>query len=84
MLPTRRVPFPIDKFSRYCLMNGIDQLGFLLDQEVSDQARTSGERMKKIVVLGGDGVGPEVTADAVRVLEAVSAQFKLASSSRTR
>src|SRR6516165_4344122 len=29
-LPTRRVPFPIDKFSRYCLMNGIDQLGFLL------------------------------------------------------
>jgi 3-isopropylmalate/(R)-2-methylmalate dehydratase small subunit len=29
----KRVPFPIDKFSRYCLMNGIDQLGFLLEQE---------------------------------------------------
>jgi 3-isopropylmalate dehydrogenase len=29
--------------------------------------------MKKIVVLGGDGVGPEVTAAAVRELEAVSA-----------
>jgi 3-isopropylmalate/(R)-2-methylmalate dehydratase small subunit len=28
----KRVAFPIDKFSRYCLMNGIDQLGFLLDQ----------------------------------------------------
>jgi 3-isopropylmalate/(R)-2-methylmalate dehydratase small subunit len=27
----RRVAFPIDRFSRYCLMNGIDQLGFLLD-----------------------------------------------------
>jgi len=33
--------------------------------------------MKKIVVLGGDGVGPEVTAVAVRVLEAVSSQFKI-------
>src|SRR5512145_2600039 len=26
----KRVSFPIDRFSRYCLMNGIDQLGFLL------------------------------------------------------
>lgn len=29
----RQVAFPIDGFSRYCLMNGIDQLGFLLQQE---------------------------------------------------
>jgi 3-isopropylmalate/(R)-2-methylmalate dehydratase small subunit len=29
----RRVRFPIDRFSRYCLMNGLDQLGFLLEQE---------------------------------------------------
>ena len=27
-----QVPFPIDSFSRYCLLNGIDQLGFLLDR----------------------------------------------------
>jgi 3-isopropylmalate dehydrogenase len=33
--------------------------------------------MKNIVVLGGDGVGPEVTAAAVRVLEAASSRFKL-------
>jgi len=33
--------------------------------------------MTRIVVLGGDGVGPEVTAAAVRVLEAVSKRFKL-------
>jgi 3-isopropylmalate/(R)-2-methylmalate dehydratase small subunit len=32
-LPTgRKASFPIDRFSRYCLMNGIDQLGFLLEQ----------------------------------------------------
>lgn len=29
----RRVSFPIDRFARYCLMNGVDQLGFLLQQE---------------------------------------------------
>jgi 3-isopropylmalate/(R)-2-methylmalate dehydratase small subunit len=28
----RAVPFPIDRFSRFCLMNGLDQLGFLLEQ----------------------------------------------------
>jgi len=27
--------FPIDAFSRYCLMNGVDELGFLLGQEAS-------------------------------------------------
>jgi len=26
----RQVTFPIDSFSRYCLLNGVDQLGFLL------------------------------------------------------
>lgn len=27
----RKIGFPIDGFSRYCLMNGLDQLGFLLE-----------------------------------------------------
>jgi 3-isopropylmalate/(R)-2-methylmalate dehydratase small subunit len=26
------VEFPIDGFARYCLLNGVDQLGFLLNQ----------------------------------------------------
>jgi 3-isopropylmalate dehydrogenase len=29
----------------------------------------------RIVVLGGDGIGPEVTSEAVRVLEAVASRF---------
>ncbi len=29
----RAIAFVIDRFSRYCLMNGIDQLGFLLKQD---------------------------------------------------
>lgn len=31
----RAVDFPIDGFSRYCLLNGIDQLGFLLENEAA-------------------------------------------------
>lgn len=27
------VTFPIDRFARYCLMNGVDQLGYLLQQD---------------------------------------------------
>lgn len=29
----RTVPFPIDGFSKYCLLNGVDQLGYLLGME---------------------------------------------------
>jgi 3-isopropylmalate/(R)-2-methylmalate dehydratase small subunit len=28
-----RTTFPIDPFARYCLLNGVDELGFLLGQE---------------------------------------------------
>lgn len=33
----RAVTFPVDPFSRYCLLNGVDQLGFLLG--LDDEAR---------------------------------------------
>jgi 3-isopropylmalate/(R)-2-methylmalate dehydratase small subunit len=29
----RNVKFPIEPFSRYCLMQGVDQLGYLLSQD---------------------------------------------------
>ena len=28
-----RVKFPLEAFSRYCLLNGVDELGFLLDRQ---------------------------------------------------
>ena len=31
-------PFPIDGFARYCLMNGVDELGYLLAQDDSIRA----------------------------------------------
>ncbi len=33
-----KIAFPIDGFSRYCLMNGLDQLGFLMESEAEIQA----------------------------------------------
>jgi 3-isopropylmalate/(R)-2-methylmalate dehydratase small subunit len=33
-----KVKFPIDRFARYCLLNGVDELGFLLSKEDLIQA----------------------------------------------
>jgi 3-isopropylmalate/(R)-2-methylmalate dehydratase small subunit len=38
-LPTgTRVKFPLEDFSRYCLLNGVDELGFLLDRRARIEA----------------------------------------------
>ncbi len=29
----REIAFPVERFARYCLMNGLDQLGFLLEHD---------------------------------------------------
>ncbi len=34
-------PFPLDVFAKYCLMNGVDELGFLLSQEAAIAAYES-------------------------------------------
>jgi 3-isopropylmalate/(R)-2-methylmalate dehydratase small subunit len=33
-----RVSFPLEPFARYCLMNGVDELGFLLSQQPATDA----------------------------------------------
>ncbi len=38
----RQVPFPIDPFARHCLLNGVDQLGFLLAEEPAIVAYEAG------------------------------------------
>jgi 3-isopropylmalate/(R)-2-methylmalate dehydratase small subunit len=38
-LPTgSRVKFPLEDFSRYCLLNGVDELGFLLERRAAIEA----------------------------------------------
>jgi 3-isopropylmalate/(R)-2-methylmalate dehydratase small subunit len=43
----RAVTFPIDPFSKYCLLNGVDQLGFLLglDSEISQFENENPQRV---------------------------------------
>ena len=40
-----RVKFPLEAFSRYCLLNGVDELGFLLDRRTQIEAY---ERQRQI------------------------------------
>lgn len=44
----RSVEFPIDSFSRYCLLNGVDQLGFLLglEEEIAQYEAAYPQRVK--------------------------------------
>ncbi len=67
------VAFEVEPFARYRLLNGIDEFSYLLSQSAAiDAFERERERVKaRIAVLPGDGVGPEVTAEAVRALRAV-------------
>jgi len=54
-----RVSFDIDPFSRRCLLQGVDELGFLLAQEPpSPPGRARGRMRALIAILPGDGIGP--------------------------
>ena len=46
----RDVSFPLDGFSKYCLLNGVDQLGYLLNLEESVQnfENSNPQRVKTI------------------------------------
>jgi len=44
----RKVKFPLDSFSKYCLLNGVDQLGYLmnLDDQVKDYESANPQRVE--------------------------------------
>lgn len=44
------IPFPIDGFARYCLLNGVDQLGFIQQQEaeIVDYEATHPQRIRTV------------------------------------
>jgi 3-isopropylmalate/(R)-2-methylmalate dehydratase small subunit len=48
----RQVTFPIDNFSRYCLLNGVDQLGFLLglDDQINTYEGSNPARVQTVAV----------------------------------
>ena len=68
------LPFEFDESTRYRLLNGLDDIGLTLQHadEITayeDAARST--RMTHVAVLPGDGIGPEVAAEAIRVLDAL-------------
>ncbi len=68
--------FPLDAFARYCLLNGVDELGYLLRNSSRIDSFEQRAAMKaRIAVLAGDGIGPEVIAEGVRCLRAVGERF---------
>ena len=50
----RAVPFPIDGFSKYCLLNGVDQLGYLasLENDVLDYEAEHPQRVHTTAAAG--------------------------------
>ncbi len=42
----RQVAFPLDGFAKYCLLNGVDQLGYLLALEDETRAYEAGRRQR--------------------------------------
>ncbi len=48
----RKVEFPVDSFSKHCLVNGVDELGFILQHE-ADIAAFEARRVGSINALSG-------------------------------
>ena len=76
---TRAFRFEVDSFRKHCLLNGLDEIGLTLRH--AEKIRAFEERRQrrepvavqlKIAVLPGDGIGPEIVAQAVRVLRALA------------
>jgi len=103
--------FDIAPFRKYCLLNGLDDIGLTLRYRTgsgqfetpaagalpvagedgrrlvegpslrgraeADTVTPLGDSRMKIAVLPGDGIGPEIIAEAVRVLRALGERFEL-------
>jgi 3-isopropylmalate dehydrogenase len=80
------IPFEVQAFRRYCLMNGLDDIGLTLKHE--DKIRSFGRQAlagphhdrkqpMKIAVLPGDGIGTEIVAEAVKVLNTLDLKFEM-------
>jgi hypothetical protein len=78
-----RFAFEIDAERRHALLEGLDEIGLTLklDERIrAFQKRDRGERpwiyrseetenMARVLILAGDGIGPEVVAEVRRVVE---------------
>ena len=68
--------FEIDPFRKNCMIHGYDDLDYLLSlrSEISEFEQQP-KAVFQVAVLPGDGIGPEVTEQAIRTLDAVAGRF---------
>ena len=58
----------------FCM--GLDQLGYILKHDSEINCLRKSTTMKaNITIMSGDGVGPEITREAVKVLQAIGSVF---------
>ena len=83
------IAFVVDPVHRHLLLNGLDDIGQTLQHQMRSPRSRPGETArlgdgdcalttKSLLVLAGDGVGPEVVAESLRVLEQISQTSDLA------
>ena len=69
------LPFEFDESTRYRLLNGLDDIGITLqhdDEITAYETRPTAHRSDRTLPsCPGDGIGPEVAAEAIRVLDAL-------------
>ncbi|KAG0190471.1 hypothetical protein DFQ28_002043 [Apophysomyces sp. BC1034] len=79
--------FDVAPFRKYCLLNGFDDIGLTLRhadlirrfeaERLARQPWLNNRLRMKIAVLPGDGIGPEIVAEAMKVLNALDERFEL-------
>ena len=69
--------FDIPAYRREMLLHGLDEIGRTLQQQDAIAAFERARPVKRfaLAVLPGDGIGPEVTAEALKVLHAAADLF---------
>ena len=71
--------FEINRYKKTCLLNGYDDIDYLLSQKkklaLLNESISNFNMKKRIAVVPGDGIGPEVIKQAIKVLEAVSNRY---------
>ena len=69
----RTFAFEFDEATRTWLLHGLDEIALTLQSRGRDRGLRARPRrgVTTVAVLPGDGIGPEVTAEAVRVLDAL-------------
>ena len=57
------------------MINGYDDIDYLINNKNKIEEFERKEMHKNIAVLAGDGIGPEIITEAIKVLQAVTKKY---------